>query len=431
MGHMLAFVAGDMIRRYLEYLGYDVTYIQNFTDIDDKIIARANEEGVGWRDVAERNIAAFLDAVRLLGILPATLYPRATEHVPEMHALIADLVAKGKAYPRKGDVYFRVAAFPSYGALSKRKLEDLVAGARVEVDEDKDDPLDFALWKAAKPGEPAWDSPWGPGRPGWHIECSAMAMKHIGPSLDLHGGGEDLIFPHHENEIAQSESATGLRFANFWTHNGWVKLSGRKMSKSEKHFVLIEELVKSFDPAVVRFYLLSTHYRSPIDFSLARLREAETALARLKTATGEAERVPPGALGGHDHPLREATERARASFREALDDDFNSARAIGHLFELAKAINLALESGVGSGVSSEDVHAGARALRELAGVLGLPLGDAELEVPESIGKLVEAREAARREKRWADADRIRNQAEEAGFVIEDRPGGPRVRRVTR
>jgi cysteinyl-tRNA synthetase len=369
--------------------------------------------------------------VRLLGILPATVYPRATDHIGEMHALIADLVAKGRAYPRKGDVYFRVASFPGYGGLSKRKIEDLEAGARIEVDEDKDDPLDFALWKAAKPGEPSWDSPWGPGRPGWHIECSAMAMKHIGPTLDIHGGGEDLIFPHHENEIAQSESATGRRFSNFWTHNGWVKLSGRKMSKSEKHFVLIEELVKSFDPAVIRFYLLSTHYRSPIDFSLPRLREAGTALARLTTAAGEAARVPPGALGDHGHPLAGAVDRARESFREALDDDFNSARAIGHLFELARAVNLALESGVGSGVSSGDLHAAARGLRELAGVLGLPLGDSELEVPEAVGRLVEEREAARREKRWADADRFRNQAEEAGFLIEDRPDGPRVRRIAR
>ncbi|UCG50640.1 MAG: cysteine--tRNA ligase, partial [Candidatus Latescibacterota bacterium] len=284
MGHMLAFVAGDMIRRYLEYKGYDVTFIQNFTDIDDKIIDKANEEGVDYTEVAERNIKAYFDAANALHIRPATLYPKATEHIQEIIDLIATLVEKGHAYEAGGDVYFRVRTFDDYGKLSKRKVDDLMAGARIAVGEHKDDPLDFALWKGAKPDEPWWDSPWGRGRPGWHIECSAMSMKYLGETLDFHGGGEDLIFPHHENELAQSEAATGHPFVHFWLHNGLLNLKGEKMSKSTGHFFAMEDVLGEFSGEVVRFYLLSAHFRKPSEYSRERLEEAKRGYERLRLA---------------------------------------------------------------------------------------------------------------------------------------------------
>ncbi|MCU0622160.1 MAG: cysteine--tRNA ligase, partial [Gemmatimonadales bacterium] len=280
VGHLRAALAGEVMRRYLEWTGHRVTFVYNFTDVDDKIIERANEEGVEYSSVSERNIAAWLSAAELHNILPATVYPRATRHIPEMHALIATLIDKGHAYVAGGDVYFDVRSRADYGKLSGRRVDELREGYRIEPGEAKRDPLDFALWKGAKPGEPAWESPWGPGRPGWHIECSAMAMKYLGETFDIHGGGQDLIFPHHENEIAQSESATGRPFANFWTENGMVNLGGEKMSKSTGNLFFVEDIAKNADPEVVRFYLLSTHYRSPIEFTLERLGEAATAYAR-------------------------------------------------------------------------------------------------------------------------------------------------------
>jgi cysteinyl-tRNA synthetase len=262
MGHMFAFVAGDMIRRYLEYKGYEVTYIQNFTDIDDKILAKAAEQGVDYRVIAEKNIEAYFRAAEALNIKKATLYPLATEHITEIIDLIQVLADKGLAYPAGGDVYYRVRAFKSYGKLSKRNIDDLKSGARIEVGEAKEDPLDFALWKGAVPPEPGWDSPWGRGRPGWHIECSAMSMKYLGRTLDFHGGGEDLIFPHHENELAQSEGATGEAFVHYWLHNGLLNLRGEKMSKSTGHFFAMEDVLKDYQGSVVRFYLLTSHFRS-------------------------------------------------------------------------------------------------------------------------------------------------------------------------
>src|SRR5438094_2751808 len=281
VGHVRAALAGDLMRRYLLHLGFDVTYVYNFTDVDDRIIERAGAEGVEYRAVSERNIAAFLSAAQLHNLLPATHYPRATQHIPEILALIGQLIERGFAYAAGGDVYFDVRKKPDYGKLSGRNVDEMRSGARVEVGEAKRDPLDFALWKGAKPGEPAWESPWGPGRPGWHIECSAMSMKYLGPHFDIHGGGQDLIFPHHENEIAQSEAATGKPFANYWCENGLVNLSGEKMSKSTGHFFFIEDIVTRTDPEVVRYYLLSTHYRSPIEFSEERLAEAGIAHQRL------------------------------------------------------------------------------------------------------------------------------------------------------
>ena len=282
IGHMLAFVAGDMIRRHLMFKGYRVTYVQNFTDIDDKIIAKANEEGVDYRVIAERNMKEYFRYADELNIMRADIYPLATQHMEDIISLIKTLEEKGFAYNAGGDVYFRVRQFAPYGRLSKRNVDELVSGARIEIGERKEDPLDFALWKGAKEGEPAWDSPWGRGRPGWHIECSAMSMKYLGQTIDMHGGGQDLIFPHHENEIAQSEAATGKPFIRYWMHNGLLNLRGEKMSKSTGHFFAIEDINREFTGEVIRFYLLSTHFRSGTEFSRERLREAEAGLERIR-----------------------------------------------------------------------------------------------------------------------------------------------------
>ena len=428
VGHLRSSIVGDVIRRYLEHRGYEVTFVYNFTDVDDKIIAKAAEQGTTYQDVARRNEELFLEYARALNIKPATHYPRATEHIPEIVALIEDLIGKGKAYPApNGDVYYRVRTFPEYGKLSKKRIDDLQSGSRVEVGESKEDPLDFALWKSAKPGEPSWPSPWGPGRPGWHIECSAMSMKYCGPTLDLHGGGEDLIFPHHENEIAQSEGATGKRFVDFWVHNGWVTLGGDKMSKSTKKFRPIHEVVGAFHPEAVRLYLLSTHYRSPIEYSEERLHESETALARLKTPILEIRRRPATKDASNDAEVTVAIERARAQFEEGMADDFNSSRAVAALFDLAKALNVALEK---TGEAGPALHRGADTLLELGTVLGLfwlPLEE-EPEAPSAVLAKVQAREDARRAKDWGKADALRAEVLAEGWVIEDRPDGPRVKR---
>ena len=342
MGHMLAFVSGDMVRRYLEFKGYEVTYVQNFTDIDDKILDKANEEGLDYREVADRNIQAYFDAAERLLIKPATLYPKATDHIKEILELIATLIEKDHAYAAAGDVYFRVRSFESYGKLSKRKIDDLMSGARIAIGEHKEDPLDFALWKASKENEPGWDSPWGKGRPGWHIECSAMSMKYLGNTLDFHGGGEDLIFPHHENELAQSEAATKEPFVRFWLHNGLLNLRGEKMSKSTGHFFAMEDVLEEYAGEVVRFYLLSAHFRTQNDYSRDRLQDAKKAYERLQlacrtigenlTRLGEA----PGVSSAAGQSLKEAVEKAKTKFFDAMDDDFNSAGALGAVFDLVK-----------------------------------------------------------------------------------------------
>jgi cysteinyl-tRNA synthetase len=425
VGHIRASLSGEIMRRYLEHLGYEVTYLYNFTDVDDKIIERSAAEGVEWRQVSERNIDAYLRFADLHNIKPATHYPRATRHIAEMHALIAALIAKGHAYAAGGDVYFDVRSKADYGKLSGRKVDDMREGYRIEPGEAKRDPLDFALWKGSKPGEPAWESPWGPGRPGWHIECSAMAMKYLGDTFDIHGGGQDLIFPHHENEIAQSESATGKALANYWCENGMVNLGGEKMSKSTGNLFFIEDIAAQVDPEVVRFYLLSTHYRSPIDFTLERLKEAGIAYQRLRLpleraevwdGTGPGER-PAGALG-------EAADEARRKFGEAMDDDFITAAAIGHLFDFARTVNRGLDEGAGA-----DARRAARVLFELGSILGLfwkpPAG--EPWDPE-VTALVEAREQARRSRDWKQADALRDQLLERGVLVEDRPDGPKLKR---
>jgi cysteinyl-tRNA synthetase len=440
MGHMLAFVSGDVIRRYLEYRGYEVTYIQNFTDVDDKIIARANAEGVDFRVVAERYTQDYFTFADMLNIKRATIHPKATEHIKEIVDLVSILVAKGFGYEAGGDVYYEIAKFPPYGRLSKKKIDELRAGARIEVGEHKRSPLDFVLWKAAKEGEPFWETPWGRGRPGWSIECSAMSMKYLGPSLDLHGGGEDLIFPHHENEIAQSEAATGQRFVRFWAHNGLLNLVGEKMSKSTGHFFAIEDILKEFEPDVVRFYLLSSHYRNPMEFSRDRLADARAAVARMRNTfravegfVGDAR--PEGsldALGGTDGEFWKGIEAKGELFTKVMDDDINAASAIGHIFDMAKDINLCL-----AGPATKDKQLVlARALqkiKELSNVLGIfrSIGGEVVrleDLPADLRELVDERARARTAKDWAAADALRTQLAVRGYFLEDRPEGPVVRK---
>ncbi len=444
VGHMRYAVAGDVMRRYLESKGYDVTYVTNFTDIDDRIIERANQEGVAHEQVSERNIEAFLRYSAVLNIKRASHYPRATRHVPEIIALIQRLIDKGHAYAAGGDVYFEVRSYPRYGELSGRKLDELRVGVRIEVGEAKRDPLDFTLWKGAKPGEPSWPSPWGPGRPGWHIECSAMAMKYLGETFDFHGGGQDLVFPHHENEIAQSEAATGKPFARYWVENGLVLLSGAKMSKSTQHFFLIEDVARQVDPEVIRFYLQSTHYRSPIEWNEERLKEAGIAYGRLRAALASVEKIgpppgpPPGppsgarpdyseALAAHDLALE--VQSLKQQFEEAMDDDFNTARAQGHLFEMAKAINRTVDAGAASDLDRAAIWFSGATLRGLGEVIGLFWGEAAAEdVPEEIQLLVKQRDEARLQKEWKRADELRDRILALGYVLDDQKGGTRARR---
>ena len=424
VGHIRASLSAEVMRRYFEHLGHRVTYVYNFTDVDDKIIERATAEGVDYRSVSERNIDAFLAFADLHNILRATHYPRATQHIPEMHRMISVLIEKGFAYAAGGDVYFDVRKKADYGKLSGRRVDELREGYRIEPGEAKRDALDFALWKGAKPGEPAWESPWGPGRPGWHIECSAMAMKYLGETFDIHGGGQDLIFPHHENEIAQSEAYCGKPFANYWCENGLVNLSGAKMSKSVGNFFFIEDIARDFDPEVTRFYLLSTHYRSPIEFSTERLGEASVAYARLR---GPLERAntweladgakPGGALGA-------AVAEAERLFHEAMHDDFNTAGALGHLFDLARAVNRALDEGGGS-----EAAQGARALHRLGAILGLfwkpPAAQAW---PADVLALADQRAAARKSRNWKLSDELRDKLTALGVAVEDGAEGQKLKK---
>jgi cysteinyl-tRNA synthetase len=430
VGHLRSSIVGDVMRRFLESQGYEVTFVYNFTDVDDKIIAKAEEEGVTYKDIARRNEAMFLEYAKTLNIKPATHYPRATEHIADIVDLIQKLIEEDKAYAAaNGDVYYRVRSFPGYGKLSKKRIDDLQSGARIEVDEDKEDPLDFALWKAAKPEEPCWESPWGNGRPGWHIECSAMSMKYCGNTLDLHGGGEDLIFPHHENEIAQSEGATGHPFANYWVHNGWVTLGGDKMSKSTKKFRPITEVVEAYNPEAVRLYLMSTHYRSPIEYNEERLGESETAFNRLRAPVAEVTRRE---ASNDEHPregeVKAAVDVADAAFIAAMSDDFNTPRALAALFDLSRVLNGALDEVPGK--ASPAIQEGAAELQGLGEILGLFWTPFEVgtEVPEDILAKVGERDEARAAKDWARADAIRDELASLGWVIEDRPDGARVKR---
>jgi cysteinyl-tRNA synthetase len=431
IGHARSAIAFDVIRRYLRFKGFQVRFVKNYTDVDDRIIRRANEQGVSAREISERYIAEDRAAMASLGVLPPDVAPKATEHIPQMIALIERLVGKGLAYAVDGDVYFEVQRFPGYGRLSGKNLDELLAGARVEVDERKRDPRDFALWKAAKPGEPSWPSPWGAGRPGWHIECSAMAMEHLGESIDIHGGGEDLIFPHHECEIAQSEGSTGRPFAQYWLHNAFVNMGAEKMSKSLGNTLTIKEMVRRHDPEAIRLYLLGTHYRHPLEFGDDRIGEAARALARLRSLKEEGERIAakgapaPGAGGS----LLDDVAVQRARFAAAMDDDFNTPQALGVLFDLARILYAARDQ-----IGQESAGAGAflmgvAELVTLGGVLGLLEGQRRgqpavaPELRARIESLVSQRREARGRRDFSEADRLRRELHGMGVTLEDTPEG--------
>ncbi len=426
VGHIRSSIVGDTLRRWLTHLGYEVKYVYKFTDVDDKIIHRATDEGLAFKDVAQRNIDAYLRYADLHNIQRASVYPKATEHITEMLDLIGDLIQKGFAYAAGGDVFYEVRKRDHYGKLSGRNVDDMRAGSRIEVDEAKKDALDFALWKGAKPGEPAWETPYGPGRPGWHIECSAMCMKHLGVTLDIHGGGQDLIFPHHENEIAQSEASTGQPFARYWVHNGMVNLGGEKMSKSAKLYFLIEDIVQDFEPELVRFYLSSTHYRRPIEFSVDRLAEARIAYTRIRQPMdrfGAFDDAPEEAAGG---AMAEAIAEAETRVAESMNDDVNTARALGFLFDLAREVNRAGEAG-----DAAAARAGARALRRQGGLLGLfwTAPAAEAAIPAEVQALVDRRETARKAKDFKESDALRDALKAAGWLVEDSAQGQRLKRA--
>jgi cysteinyl-tRNA synthetase len=427
IGHARSAIAFDVIRRYLQFKGFRVRFVKNYTDVDDRIIRKANEEGVAAREISERYIAEYQSDMVSIGVQTADVEPKATEHIPQMVALIERLLKRGVAYVLDGDVYFEVRRFPSYGKLSGKNLDELESGARVDVDERKRDPLDFALWKGSKPGEPSWPSPWGAGRPGWHIECSAMAMQYLGETFDLHGGGEDLIFPHHENEIAQSEGATGKPFVRCWVHNGFVNLGSEKMSKSLGNTLWIKDMVGRHDPEALRLYFLGTHYRHPLEFADERIGESAKALGRLRALVEEADRIAakgtpaPGPDGGLFDEI--ATHRAR--FETAMDDDFNTPQAIGVLFDLARLLQGArtqasdgrLAAGVFlMGVGELVTLARALGLLEAGGRPGRPV-DAQLRA--RIESLLYLREQARKQRDFAEADRLRDELTALGVVLKD------------
>ena len=434
LGHARSAVVFDVIRRYLQYRGFIVTFVKNFTDVDDKIINRARELSLPWQAVTARYIDAYYRDMGRLGVRPATLEPKATEHMEEIIRLIRTLVEKGVAYRVNGDVYFEVQKYPAYGRLSKRKLDELQAGARVEVDERKRNPMDFALWKSSKPGEPAWPSPWGPGRPGWHIECSAMAMKHLGDTFDIHGGGQDLIFPHHENEIAQSCAATGKELARYWVHNGFVTVDSEKMSKSLGNFFTVREIFEKF-PApekvtaeVVWYFLLSTQYGSPIDFSDQALRQARAGLSNFYDLFLRLEEITVS-KGAADEEVGSALKVVAADFERAMDDDFNTPAALAALQTFRSELNTKLAAGLSSATAQQALTA----IRRYGGVLGVfQVPVREWEFRESVGaalddaeieRQIAERNNARRRKDFARADEIRKALAAQGIILEDRSDG--------
>ena len=420
LGHGRAYIVFDVIRRFLESLGYKVIYVQNFTDIDDKIIKKSQEEAKEEkeipdkvREIVTRYKEAYFRVMDQLNIKRADIYPSATEHIPQMIDMIEKLLEKGFAYEKGGDIFFSVEKFPSYGKLSGKNLEELLPGARVEKDEKKKNPLDFVLWKSVKPYEPFWKSPWGEGRPGWHIECSVMSMEYLGNTLDIHGGGEDLIFPHHENEIAQSESYTGKPFARYWLHNGFVKVSGEKMSKSLKNFFLLRELLEEFPPEVLRLYLISTHYRNPLDFRIENIKSVSYSWQRIEEACLKGEET----LGGGKIEDIHSTSYFK-NFQQAMEDDFNTPRALGVLFDLVGDFNRSLSRGE----KSPRTFSLYRDLKEILRILGFPLPQ-RLHIPPEYEELIKQREEARKRKDWEEADRIREILKSKGILLEDTPHG--------
>ena len=417
VGHAMSALVFDIVRRYLEFRGYKVLHVMNYTDVDDKIINRANQMGVDPFALAEGYIKDYHQNLLDLNVLPATINPRATQEIDNIVGMIRDLGEKDYAYEVDGDVYFRVAKDSDYGKLSGRKFEDMQSGSRIDVDGRKESPMDFALWKAAKPGEPAWDSPWGKGRPGWHIECSAMNLHHLGEQIDIHGGGNDLIFPHHENEIAQTESLTGKPFARYWIHNGMLQLGGEKMSKSLGNIISIKEFLAKRDGDVMRMLVLNGTYRAPLVFNDETLDSAEKGLERIKSALKPASAATSSASPEALAALSAQVEATRTEFTSAMDDDFNTAGALGALFDLVRAVNTARDAGA----DDSQLKPGQDTLRELTGILGLRLtektgsGDAD----KFVNLLVEVRSEVRKQKLWPLSDLIRDRLKELGVSIED------------
>ena len=426
IGNARPFIVFDTLRRYLEYRGYQVTFVQNFTDIDDKMIRRANEEGITVKELGDRFIREYYTDADALGVKRATVNPRATEHIQDIIDLVQTLVEKGHAYPTpNGDVYFSVRSWPGYGKLSGQNIDDLENGARVDPTEEKQDPLDFALWKGQKPGEPAWPSPWGMGRPGWHIECSAMSMSILGQSFDIHGGGQDLIFPHHENEIAQSEAATGKPFAHYWMHNGFINVDNQKMSKSLGNFFTVRDIAKEYSLDVVRLFMLSVQYRNPINFSRDLIQQAAVALQRLRTALDRLKEAPIADVPAEDEQaFLDSLEGYRSRFNEAMDDDLNTADALGALFDLARAANtfVSVPRTKGAVEKTDALYS------ELMDVLGLLPRKTGEEFPAEVLALLDERQAARKAKNYARADEIREQLKGLGYAIEDSRQGAKLKK---
>ena len=437
IGNARPFVTWDVIRRFLEHEGYDVLHVQNFTDIDDKIINTANKEGVEWFNICNRYIESYFEVMDKLNVRRAHVYPRVSEHIDDIIKTVQTLIDNGYGYGVDGDVYYSVEKFKYYGQLSGRNLDDMLAGARIDVDDRKKNPMDFALWKSAKPGEPSWTSPWGQGRPGWHIECSTMSMKYLGETFDFHGGGSDLIFPHHENEIAQSEGCTNCHpFVHYWLHNGFITVDNEKMSKSLGNFFMVIDILEHFDPETLRFFIVSTHYRSPRDFSDERLKEAQKSLGRLRQAQetlGELSAMMSAGATESSLVLRKKAVELRDAFMEAMRDDFNTALAISHMFALAKEINIYNKEVVDAQGKPDgklvailnDVFA---EMRSIIGVLETKAAVAPNEAGDNkeaalVEMLIQMRQDARASKNYALADQLRNQLTAIGIVLQDTPQG--------
>lgn len=425
IGNARPFIIFDTLRRYLEYRGYKVTFVQNFTDIDDKMINKANELGISVRELADQYINEYFIDARGLGIREASVHPRATDNIDAIISLVKTLVDKGFAYERGGNVYFSTKKFNDYGKLSHQPLEDLESGARIDINDEKDDPMDFALWKNKKEGEPAWSSPWGGGRPGWHIECSAMANKYLGKTIDIHSGGRDLIFPHHENEVAQSEAANDAPFANYWLHNGYINIDNRKMSKSLGNFFTVREIAEEFDYTVIRFFMLSAHYRSPINFSKDLMASAKSGLERIYNCLETLEFLKSSATDSDSAEYINKINTLRDKFIAAMEDDLNTADAISAIFEIVSEANKNITADFAEKSAIEHTIS---VMNELCGVLGISKGGEE-ELSEEVKLLLDERVAARENRDWAKSDEIRDKLKNMGIIVKDTKQGQQVTRA--
>ena len=421
IGNARPAVVFDVMRRFLKYMGNDVKFVSNITDIDDKIIKRANEEGITFDEVARKYEKEYYKDLEGLNVMPADVRPRVSDHIPEIIDIIQTLIDKGHAYKAEnGDVYYRVKSFPEYGKLSHQSLEDLESGARIAVDEKKEDPADFALWKAAKPGEPAWDSPFSKGRPGWHIECSAMSKKHLGETIDLHCGGEDLIFPHHENEIAQSEGASGKEFSHYWMHNAFINVNNQKMSKSLNNFFTVREIAEVYGYEPIRYFLMTARYRMPLNYTTDVIEQCKQSLATLYTARDQMDFLIEHSTGTKED-IKEVADKAKARFIRVMDDDLDTPDALSTLYEITTAVNKN-----GSEQSKEALKYATEIFDELCGVLGLLYNRKKDEIPQNVKDLVEERTQVRKEKNWRRADEIRDELDKLGYVVKDTPQGPQI-----